>query len=356
MSSWQIHEYGGLDQLTLSTAARAASIKHPSELLVKVHAASINPIDVRMMGGYGRSLLNVMRKQQDTLNYGTEFPLTLGRDFSGTIVQVGRRVTKFKVGDEVWGAIGAFRPGTHAEYTVTSQSEISKKPSSLTHVEAGSMPYVAATTWAALKTVGQLDQSKACGQRILILAGSGGIGTFAIQLAKAWGMHVTTTCSSDATDLVVSLGADTVIDYTKTHVWNELGDMERFDYILDPLGGEATDKAAKLLSPWKNAKLVTLNFPLLRNSDEMGVVAGLVKSAVTAGFTTLKGLQSGGSIRWAAFNPNGKALDTVRRLVDDGKIRPVVHQVYPFLEAQSAYKQLMDGHLRGKIVLDFKPA
>ncbi|GFR75909.1 reticulon-4-interacting protein 1-like protein, mitochondrial [Elysia marginata] len=356
MSAWQVHEYGGLDQLSLSTTARAATIKHPSELLIKVHAASINPIDVRMMGGYGKNLLNVMRKQKDTMNYGTEFPLTLGRDFSGTVVEVGCRVTKFKVGDEVWGAIGAFRPGTHAEYTVTSQSEISKKPSNLTHVEAASVPYVAATTWAALKTVGHLDHTKASGQRILILAGSGGIGTFAIQLAKAWGMNVTTTCSTDATDLVTSLGADTVVDYTTSKVWSELQRMKRFQYILDPLGGDMTDKAANFLSPWKNSKLVTLNFPLLKNSDEMGVVAGLVKSAVTAGLTTLKGIQSGGSIRWAAFNPNGQALDVVRRLVEDGKIKPVVYQVFPFLEAHSAYQKVIDGHLRGKVVLDFEPA
>ncbi|RUS90443.1 hypothetical protein EGW08_001784 [Elysia chlorotica] len=356
MSAWQVYEYGGLDQLSLSTTARAATIKHPTEMLVKIHAASINPLDIRMMAGYGRNLLNVMRKQRDTLNHGTEFPLTLGRDFSGTVVEVGRRITRFKVGDEVWGAIGAFRPGTHAEYTLTSQSEISKKPSNLTHVEAASVPYVAATTWAALKTVGQLDHTKVHGQRILVLAGSGGIGTFAIQLAKAWGMHVTTTCSSDAAELVASLGADDVIDYTRTQVWSELQHREKFEYILDPLGGEVTDKAAKFLSPWKNSKLITLNFPLLKNSDEMGVVPGLFKSAISAGFATLKGLQSGGSVRWAAFNPNGQALDTVRRLVEQDKIRPVVQKVYPFLEAQSAYKTVNEGHLRGKVVLDLKPA
>ncbi|KAK3768156.1 hypothetical protein RRG08_010826 [Elysia crispata] len=356
MSAWQVHEYGGLDQLSLSTTARAATIKHPTEMLIKVHAASINPLDIRMMGGYGRSLLNVIRKQRGTLNYGTEFPLTLGRDFSGIVVEVGRRVSKFKVGDEVWGAIGAFRPGTHAEYTVTSQCEISKKPSNLTHVEAGSVPYVAATTWAAIKTVGQLDHTKVYGQRILVLAGSGGIGTFAIQLAKAWGMHVTTTCSTDAVELAVSLGADEVVDYTQTNVWSELQHKEKFEFILDPLGGEVTDKAAKFLSPWKNSKLVTLNFPLLKNSDEMGVLPGLVKSAISAGFVTLKGIQSGGSIRWAAFNPNGDALEKVKRLVEDGKIRPVVYKVYPFSEAQSAYKTVFEGHLRGKVVLDFKPA
>ncbi|GFO40247.1 reticulon-4-interacting protein 1-like protein, mitochondrial, partial [Plakobranchus ocellatus] len=267
--------------------------------------------------GYGKSLLNVMRKQQDAVHAGTEFPLTLGRDFSGTVVEVGRRVSKFKVGDQVWGALGAFRPGSHAEYTVTSQSEVS-------------------------------------GIWILILGGSGGIGTFAVQLCKAWGMHVTTTCSADAVDLVTSLGADEVVDYTQEPLWEKLNHLNRFEYILDTLGGDATDKAAKLLSPWKNSKLVTLNFPLLRNSDELGVVPGLLKSAISAGITTLKGFQSGGSIRWAAFNPNGPALETIRHLVEKGKIRPIVYKVFPFSDVPSAYKQVSEGHLRGKVVVDFQ--
>ncbi|CAL1539461.1 unnamed protein product [Lymnaea stagnalis] len=352
MSAWQINRYGGIEELTLSTTTRAATIKNPNELLVRVHASSINPIDIRMMGGYGKALINVLRQQKGVTQSGTEFPLILGRDFSGTVVETGRNVTKFKVGDEVWGAIGAERPGTHAKYTVVSQSEISKKPLNISHIEAASMPYVAATSWAALCTVGELTERKAVGKRVLIFGGSGGIGTFSIQLLSSWGMDVTATCSTDAIDLVRSLGANSVVDYKVKPIWNELKHQKRFDYILDTLGGEYTTNGVKLLSPWQNSKLITLVTPLLKNSDTLGLIPGMLKSAVTAGIDSIKGLKSGGSVRWAFFLPNGAAMEKVKQMVEAEQIKPVVQETIPFSKVPDGFRTVSNGHLRGKIVID----
>ncbi|CAG5134352.1 unnamed protein product [Candidula unifasciata] len=228
-----------------------------------------------------------------------------------------------------------------------------KKPANISHVEAASLPYVIATTWAALCTIGELTESKAPSKRILILGGSGGIGTFAIQLAKAWGMHVTATCGTDAVDLVKGLGAD-VIDYKTKNVWKELSRVQKFDYILDNLGGENTDNALPFLKSWQKSQLITLLHPLLGNSDRLGVVPGLLRSAVSAGVDTLKGLQSGRSVRWAVFIPNGAAMDKVRQMVENGQVRPVLHQVFPFSEVPAAFKQVSEGHLRGKVVIDME--
>ncbi|KAK6986604.1 reticulon-4-interacting protein 1 mitochondrial [Biomphalaria glabrata] len=352
MSAWAINSYGGIENLYLSSSGCMSAIRSPDQLLIKVHAASINPIDVRMIGGYGRVLINVLRKQSGSVTSGTEFPLTVGRDFSGTVVEVGGNVSKYKVGDEVWGAIGANKPGTHAKFVVASQSEISKKPANISHIEAASIPYVAATTWAALCTVGELKEKNATGKRLLILGGSGGIGTFSIQLAKAWGMHVTVTSSTDAIDLVTSLGADTVIDYKTKKLWNELKLHEKFDYILDTVGGEYTDKSLAFLSPWKSAHLVTLVTPLLKNCDDFGTVPGLFKAALSAGVDTFKGLTSGRSVRWAIFTPNGSALDRVKQMVETEQIKPVVQETFPFSKVREGFKKVSEGHLRGKIVID----
>ncbi|KAH9508939.1 Reticulon-4-interacting protein 1, mitochondrial [Bulinus truncatus] len=320
MSAWAVNHYGGIDDLFLSTSARSSSIKSPNELLIKVHAASINPIDLRMIGGYGKVLINLLRKRKGSFSSGTEFPLIVGRDFSGTVVEIGRSVSQFKVGDEVWGAIAADKPGTHAKHVVVSQNEISKKPSNISHIEAASIPYVAATTWAALCTVGELKEKDAVGKRLLILGGSGGIGTFSIQLAKAWGMHVTVTCCTDAVDLVTHLGADTVIDYKKKKLWDELKSHDKFQYILDTVGGEYTNKSLVFLSPWKYAQLITLVTPILKNCDNFGTVPGLLKTAVSAGFDTLKGMSTGRSLRWAVFTPNESAMNKVKQMVEAGQV------------------------------------
>ncbi|KAK7108875.1 hypothetical protein V1264_016535 [Littorina saxatilis] len=349
MEAWQIHQYGGNEELTFSDVARPASIKGPNDLLIKVHAASINPIDIKMRGGYAAKALNLLRKQCG--KKGSEFPLILGRDFSGVVVETGRAVKKYKPGDEVWGALNGFRQGSHTQFTVAGESEISKKPKTLTHTEAASIPYVAATSWTALCTVGELRERNALGKRVLIQGGAGGIGTFSIQLLKAWGADVTATCGPDAVDLLYSLGADTVVDYTTTDATTELSRMPPFDFVLDAVGGKTTEDSFDLLKQWTNAKLVTLVTPLFKNIDSMGFVPGTAQAAFSLGTNLLRGLTAGRSYRWAIFLANGKALGRVSQLVDSGQIRPIVEKEFPFTEMPAAFEKVERGHNRGKTVV-----
>ncbi|XP_076466435.1 NAD(P)H oxidoreductase RTN4IP1, mitochondrial-like [Babylonia areolata] len=350
MQAWQIHQYGDNRELTPTDKARAATIKAPNELLIKVHAASVNPIDVRMRGGYGSKILNALRKRQGGLS-GSEFPLILGRDFSGTVVETGQAVRRFKPGDEVWGALSPFRQGSHAHCVVASESEISKKPKSLSYVESASIPYVAATAWTALCTVGELKERNAAGKRVLIQGGSGGVGTFSVQLLKAWGAEVTATCSTDAVEFVQGLGADTVVDYRTCSVQKELARHPPFDFVLDVVGGSTADDSFELLKKWSNAKLVTIVTPLLKEVDNRGFVPGLAQSTFSLGTNLFRGLTGGQSYRWSFFMPNSRALERVSQMVDAGQIQAVVEKVFPFSDLPAAYQHVERGHARGKTVI-----
>lgn len=351
MKAWQIYQYGGNEQLTLTSTARIPKITSPSDILVKVLAASVNNIDVRMRGGYGKMALNALRRGPNLMANNSEFPLVLGRDFSGIVVETGQNVKKFKPGDEVWGALSAARQGTHAEFTVTSESEISKKPSTISHTEAASLPYVATTTWSALCTIGQLSESNTHNKRILIHGGSGGIGTFAIQLMKAWNAEVTAICSTDAVDLLYSLGADVVLDYTKQDLKEELGKIKGFDVIYDTLGKRKAGYSYKYLRPWSSSKFISIVHPLLSNLDESGVPFGLLKTGVDAASYVFEGLRTGHHYSWAIFIPNGKALSKIASMVDNGQIKPVVDKVFPFEEIPDAFEKVGQLHGRGKTVI-----
>ncbi|XP_046585520.1 LOW QUALITY PROTEIN: reticulon-4-interacting protein 1 homolog, mitochondrial-like [Haliotis rubra] len=357
MSAWQIHQYGGNEEFTLSRTAKVPTIHSPEELLIEVHAASVNPIDVHMRGGYGEVMLNSMRKLLGKPKSGNEFPLTLGRDFSGVVLETGKRVTDFKPGDQVWGAVGAHRQGTHAELLVTSQKEISKKPKTLDHLEAASIPYVAVTSWTATEVQGKAKRKEGtqgkqhCREEDPVHAGSGGIGTFSIQLLSAWGADVTTTCSTDAVEFVTSLGANTVIDYKTQDVEAELQKLDKFDLVLDTLGGETPNFSFDLLTKYRNAKYVSIVTPLLRNADSYGLVKGSVKTAVDLLKDVAGGIKHLRSYRWAVFVPNGRALKKVAKMVDNSDIKPVVEKVFQFEEVPNAFDKLAAGHSRGKTVI-----
>ncbi|KAK6187501.1 hypothetical protein SNE40_005510 [Patella caerulea] len=353
MLAWQIHSYGGNDQLTLSATNRIPMIKNPNDILVEVHAASVNPIDIRMRDGYGQKILNVMRNQ-GLINTRSEFPLTMGRDFSGIVVESGRNVKKFKPGDEVYGVLGAQRQGSHAEYTISSEREMAHKPNHLSHVEAASIPYVALTNWSAINTAGRLTANNTTGKRILVIAGSGGIGTFAIQLLKAWGGEIVTTCSGDASEQLLQLGADYTIDYKQQDVLTELNKLPRFDFILDPLGGDKGEQYSQFLKSWQNAKYVSIAPPFLKNFDNYGILPGLVKNIGDLGCSALKGAKDGKIIRWAVFAPSKQGLKTTTDLLNSRQIHPVVEKVFEFEDLPSAYEKIESGHSRGKTVIKMK--
>ncbi|XP_005493065.1 NAD(P)H oxidoreductase RTN4IP1, mitochondrial isoform X1 [Zonotrichia albicollis] len=352
MPSWVIDRYGSNDVLRFTREMMFPIIHFPNEVIIKVHAASLNPIDLSMRSGYGATALNMKRDPLKLKVGETEFPLTLGRDVSGVVMECGLGVSYFKPGDEVWAAIPPWKQGTLSEFVVASGNEVSFKPKCLSHTEAAALPYVGLTAWSALNQVGGLNQSNCSGKRILILGASGGVGTFAVQLMKAWDAHVTAVCSHDASTLVKKLGADDVIDYKSGNLEEQLKTLPLFDFILDNVGGSTEKWALDLLKKWSGATYVTLVTPFLINMDRLGVADGMLQTGVTVGSKTLKHLLKGVHYRWAFFMPSGPSLDEIAELVDSGKIQPVIDEVFSFSEVPEAFLKLEGGHARGKTVIN----
>ncbi|XP_063773135.1 reticulon-4-interacting protein 1, mitochondrial isoform X2 [Pseudophryne corroboree] len=283
---------------------------------------------------------------------GREFPIILGRDVSGTVMECGLTVQYFKPGDQVWAAVPPWKQGTFAEFVVASANEISMKPKSLSHTEAASLPYVALTAWAALVNSCGLKKETCPGKRVLIIGASGGVGTAAIQLLKAWGAHVTAVCSRGASSLVTDLGADDVIDYNAANLQEQLKSRELFNVILDNVGGTTEELASQYLKPWSGATFVTLITPFLYNNDRLGIADGMMRTGITLSSKVIKHLCKGIHYRWGFFTPSGPTLDEIGELVDAGKIRPVIEKVYPFSDLPQAFQKVEEGHARGKSVIE----
>jgi NADPH:quinone reductase-like Zn-dependent oxidoreductase len=336
----EIHRYGTAEEvLTINKNAPKPEVWW-DQVLIRVKACSVNPIDCRMRAGYGRSVLPALR--------GFEFPLILGRDCAGVVEGVGSRVSRFKPGEKVFSAPSIFGQGTYAEYAAVDANEVVSMPGNLAFEEAAAMPFVATTTWGALAKTGGLRPENAAQKKVLVQAGSGGIGSFAIQLLKVWGCYVATTCSGRNVAWVKELGADEVIDYQKQDFSEHLHD---FDVVLDPLGGETEEKSLAVLKKYGDARYVSLAPPLLRLLDEQGLLFGF--SFYVAAMFSKKLLNSllGRSHDWSYFEPDVKALEEVRRYLEEGRIRPVIDRVYPLEEVAEAHRHSESGHVRGKIVL-----
>lgn len=351
MPAWVIDKYGKNDVLRFNENVLFPIIHYPNEVMIKVHAAGVNPIDVNMRNGYGAKSLNMSRDPLHVKTSGSEFPLILGRDVSGTVMECGLNVQYFKPGDQVWAAIPPWKQGTFAEFVVASANEVSFKPKSLSHTEAASLPYVILTAWAALVHSCGLSKEKCPGKRVLIIGSSGGVGTAAIQLLKAWGAHVTAVCSGNAFPLMQDLGADDIIDYTVESLQDQLNTRDLFDAILDNIGGSSEELALRYLKPWSGATFVTLVTPFLYNNDQLGIADGMMRTGVTLASKVMKHYCKGIHYRWGFFTPSGPSLDEVGELVDAGKIRPVIEDILPFSDVPKAFQKLEVGHARGKTVI-----
>lgn len=310
------------------------------QVLVRVKAISVNPIDRIKRNGVARSVFAVRR--------GREFPWILGSDFAGVVEAVGDRVTRFSVGDEVYGTPQPFGQGTYAEYVAVSTDELAPKPKNLSFADAASLPYVTCTTWAALVGTGALAQNTARDKSVLVHAGAGGIGSFAVQLLKAWGCRVATTCTTASVDLVRSLGADEVIDYTTADFSSVLSGI---DVVYDNLADKVDDIEDKSLTVLRKdgGVYVTIAHPLLTMIHEYGFPFGSAKGF--AELTSRRWKHPGIRYHWALFSPSRIALELVRTYVEAGLIRPVVERRFPLDAIQDAHRFLEDGHRYGKIVV-----
>lgn len=358
MQAWQIHSYNGLNDLKLSNV-RIPVIKNPTDVLIKVEAASVNPIDVAMTSGYGTTVLNLMRKAKN-INYKTyeelELPLTLGRDFAGVVISKGHSVGDgLELDEKVWGVVPVEQQGSHANYIIVDSNLVKPRPRKLSHTEAASILYAGLTAWSALWITGGLAYKTAMAtgmnRRMLVVGGSGGVGTLAIQLLRAWNMHVVTTCSSDAVDMLLNLGANVAIDYKQDDADAKIISEGPYDIILDCAnqGPEYVKMKA-----YPHNTYITLNSPLLKNVDQHGLVIGMIKNVENLLKFNVPRAENKSCVKWGFFIPSRTGLNVLQNFVQDEKIVPVVQQVYPFQDLPLAYERMKQGHLRGKLVIDMR--
>lgn len=306
MKAVAMHAYGGPEVLKYEDAARPDPAT--GEVLVRVHAAAVNPVDWKVRAGHLRGFLNY------------SLPLIPGWDLSGVVEATGAGVTDWKQGDAVYARPDLRRNGAYAEYIAVRASELGHKPRSIDHVQASAIPLACLTAWQALFDAGGLK----AGQRVLIHAAAGGVGTFAVQLAKWKGAHVVGTASERNHAFLRELGADEVIDYTKTNFEEVVRDV---DVVLDTLAGQTRDRSWNVMK--KDGILVSiLGQPSPDDAAQHGVRAAGV-----------------------FVEPNQAQLGEIAKLVDSGKLRPIIETVLPLAQAARAHEMNQTLHTRGKIVL-----
>jgi alcohol dehydrogenase len=333
MRAFLLDGYGAIaDHVRLADVADP--VPGADDVLIEIHAASLNPIDFKIARG---DLKRVSKYQ---------LPRTFGFDASGVVLSAGTRATSFKAGDAVYARSSRETIGTFAEKIALPEKFVALKPARLSHGEAASLPLVSLTTLQGFGRVGAR-----AGQRILIHAGAGGIGTFAVQYAKQVGLHVTSTTSSKNADFVKSLGADRVIAYDRENYLEQGGD---YDIVYDTLGGAFTVDAFKLVK--RGGAVISLSGPPDRDFARregagllVRVVVWLMSRKVYAASA-----ESGASYCWFFTEANGDQLREIAALVDSGAIKPVIDREFAFDQLPAALAYLEKGRARGKVVLDVK--
>jgi NADPH:quinone reductase-like Zn-dependent oxidoreductase len=301
MKAIRIHNYGGPEVLQYEDAPRP--LPQAGELLIRVHAAGVNPIDWKVRAGY----------MKDHMPHS--FPLILGSDVSG-LVEDGNGTSRFAKGAEVF----AMANGTYAEYIAVHESLVAQKPKSLYHVHAAAVPLAALAAWHALVETAKLE----AGQHVLIHGGAGGVGHFAVQLAKWKGAYVIATASTKNHDFLGKLGADETIDYTVVKFETIARDV---DVVLDTIGGETQERSWSVLK--KSGILVSLVQPPSQEKAKAFGARGVM----------------------VMNHPDGTALVEIAKLIDAGKLAPIVDCILPLSEARRAHELSQSGHAHGKIVL-----
>jgi NADPH:quinone reductase-like Zn-dependent oxidoreductase len=333
MRAFVLQRYGKKSELELAKVPTPEP--RDDEVLVQVHAAGVNVLDSKIRDGEFKLILPY------------RLPLVLGHDVAGEVVKVGSRVQQFKPGDQVYARADDFRIGTFAEFVPVKESSLALKPKALTMEEAASIPLVALTAWQALVEKAKLQR----GQKVFIQAGSGGVGTFAIQLAKHLGATVATTTSTANTALVKSLGADVVIDY-KTQDFEAV--LRDYDVVLNSQDARTLEKSLRVLKP--GGKLISISGPpdpeFARDIGSPAFVK-LVVRLLSAG-TRRKARSRGVGYSFLFMKASGSQLREITRLFDIGVIRPVIDRVFPFESTNEALAYVQAGRAKGKVVVKVK--
>lgn len=330
MKAWFIRCYGGPEKLELGDAPDPMVGSH--DVLVEIHAASINPIDIRVRKGELKPLIKY------------EFPLVMGTDLSGVVKAVGSEVSRFAIGDEIYARPNRLRIGSFAERIAVHENDAALKPKSLTFEEAASIPLVGLTTRQAMIDIADVKP----GNRVLIHAGAGGVGTFAIQFAKYLGAYVAATASKPKHELLLSLGADEVIDYRNQDFARILCG---YDMVFDTLGGDTLVRSFNILR--QGGIVVSVSGPPdieLTREWPMPLYLKLAIRIISWKVrNTAKKLKC--RYRFMLMKPSGAQLEEIAKLFDNGSIRPVIDRVYPFNSVQEAIAYAETGRATGKIVV-----
>ena len=334
MKAFILDGYGSADHV------RVRDVSEPElredDVMIQVHAAGVNPVDARIREGDFRAFLRY------------RLPIVLGCDVAGVVVSVGSRVRRFQVGDEVYARPGNQRIGTFAERIAVNENEVALKPKALTMEEAASIPLVGVTAWQALIERANLQR----GQKVLIHAGSGGVGTFAIQLAKHVGATVATTTSAANVDLVKRLGADVVIDYRKEDFADTLRD---YDVVLNSLDKVTLEKSLRVLKP--GGQLISISGPpdavFARSLDLPWLLKTILRTITSVLSYGIRAKAKRGGVHYSFLymRAHGGHLASITALIDDGSIRPVIDRVFPFAATKEAMAYVDEGRAKGKVVV-----
>ncbi|QJD80163.1 NADP-dependent oxidoreductase [Spirosoma rhododendri] len=316
MKAVRIHEFGGADVLTVEEIERP--VPAPDEVLVRVYASSVNPVDWVIRNGANEGIRSFLT-----------LPMTLGCDGAGIVEEAGSDVTGFQKGDAVYGLANFFSNGTYAEYCAAKASQFALKPQRLSFTEAAAVPLAALTAWTGMYEYGKLES----GQRILITGASGGVGSFAVQFARATGAYVIAVASARNQDFLNELGADAVIDYTTQPVDEWVQDV---DVVLDASPLRDNKERVKLVNTLKEGGIfVSVNTDLPFTDEVLNALATR---------------QATGEL--AANQPRREWLEQIARLIDAGEVKVFISKVFPLDEVAQAHRESERWHTRGKLVLD----
>jgi NADPH:quinone reductase-like Zn-dependent oxidoreductase len=328
-----------VDKYKKKGALSLANVPEPEvrddDVLVRIHATAVNLLDSKIRDGEFKLLLPYRP------------PFVLGHDVAGIVVRVGPKVRRFKAGDEVYARPRDHRVGTFAEFIAINEADIALKPKNLSMEEAASIPLVGLTAWQALVEVGKVKP----GQKVFIQAGSGGVGTFAIQLAKHLGATVATTTSANNAELVRSLGADVVIDY-KTQDFEKA--LSGYDLVLNSQDAKTLDKSLGVLKP--GGQLMSISGPpdpAFAREHGLNLFLRLVMRLLSAGIRR-KSKRRGISYSFLFMTANGGQLGKITSLIEAGDIRPVIDRVFPFEKTNEALNYVETGRAKGKVVVAVK--
>ena len=325
-----------IDRYGKTEAGRIAEMPEPEvrddDVLIQIHAASINPLDSKIKNGEFKLILPY------------RLPLILGNDVAGTVMRVGARVRNFKPGDAVYARPDDERIGTFAEFIAVKESSLALKPTNLSMVEAASLPLVSLTAWQTLVETAKLEK----GQKVLIHAGSGGVGTIAIQLAKHLGAFVATTTSTANIAWMKALGADVVIDYKQQDFATVL---RGYDVVLNSLGSDELNQSLQVLKP--GGHLVSISGP---PTPAFAIARGLawplqqVLRLLSFGIRK-KAKKNGAEYTFVFMRADGAQLREITSLIESGAIRPAVDKIFPFQDTHKALAYVDSGRAKGKVVV-----